>query len=80
MVLIWDYDVKKLKKTGQGRIKILERLINYGPTKENEKISLMLVKKYWNKLNLHPLASRLCELLIWGKYQSSPKSKKSFWI
>jgi hypothetical protein len=79
MVLVWDYDIKELKKTEKGRILLLERLINYGPTKKGEKIKLSKVKKYWDKLNLFTIRRRLLELLIWGKYQSSPKSKKSFW-
>jgi hypothetical protein len=74
---LWDYDYDKLKKTEEGRIKILERMINYGPGKE--KIKLSLVKKYWDKLNLNPKAQRLLELLIWKKPQSSPKNKKLFW-
>lgn len=78
MVYLWDYDIKELKKTEQGRIKILERMINYGPGKE--KIKLSLVKKYWNKLDLYENSRRLLELLIWGKYQYSPKNKKSAWI
>lgn len=78
MVLMWDYDINELKKTEAGRIKILERMINYGPGKE--KIKLAEVKKYWNKLNLLPQAKRLMELLIWGKYRSSAKNKKYFWI
>ena len=36
MALIWDYDINELKKTPQGRLKILERLINYGPTEPGE--------------------------------------------
>jgi hypothetical protein len=78
MVHIWDYDIGELKKTEQGRIKILERMINYGPGKE--KIKLADVKKYWEKLDLFPIRRRLMELLIWGKYKSSPKSRKSFWM
>ena len=78
MVYMWDYDIEELKKTEKGRIFILERMINYGPGKE--KIKLSLVKKYWKKLNLNVLAKKLFELLIWGKYLSSPKNKKSFWI
>ncbi len=55
MVLMWDDDVNELKKTEQGRIKILERMINYGPDASNgEKIKLSLVKKYWDKLDLYP--------------------------
>jgi hypothetical protein len=79
MHYLWDYDKKTLEKTERGRILILERMINYGPGKK-EKIKLALVKKYWNKLDLFTLQKRLFELLIWGKYVSSPKSKKSFWM
>lgn len=78
MVYLWDYDEKELKKTEKGRIFILERMINYGPGKK--KIKLADVKKYWDKLHLFSLRKRLMELLIWGKYQSSQKSKKSFWM
>jgi len=77
MVYLWDYDEKELKKTEKGRIFILERMLNYGPG--GKKIKLSQVKKYWKKLNLSPLASRLFQLLIWGKYRSSPKNKKQFW-
>lgn len=78
MVYLWDYDKKELEKTERGRIFILERMINYGPGKE--KIKLALVKKYWDKLDLFPIRKRLLELLIWGKYKSSPENKKSFWL
>lgn len=76
---LWDYDYDELKKTEQGRIKILERKINYGQG-EGEKINLADVKKYWEKLELNYLARRLFELLIWGKYQSSLKNKKFSWM
>ena len=79
MVLIWDYDIEELKKTESGRLLILERMINYGPG-EGEKINLSEVKKNWDKLNLFTLQKRLLELLIWGKYRSSLKSKRSFWM
>lgn len=46
---LWDYDRKTLEKTEQGRILILERMINYGPGK-GEKINLSQVKKYWDRL------------------------------
>ena len=75
---LWDYDKKELEKTEQGRIFILERMINYGPGKE--KIKLADVKKYWDKLHLFTPQKRLLELLIWGKYISTTKSKKSFWM
>lgn len=42
MVLIWDYDIKELKKTEKGRIKILERMINYGPGKR--KLSFLMLR------------------------------------
>ena len=78
MVYLWDYDEQELEKTEEGRIKILERMINYGPGKK--KIKLSLVKKYWDKLDLYPQAKRLMELLIWGKYITSHESKSSFSI
>jgi len=65
MVHIWDYDSEELKKTESGRIKILERMINYGPG--DEKIKKTDVKKYWDKLHLEPRSRRLLELLIWGR-------------
>ncbi|MEK7521360.1 MAG: hypothetical protein AAB599_00980 [Patescibacteria group bacterium] len=77
-MFLWDYDRKELEKTEQGRILILERMINYGPGEE--KIKLADVKKYWDRLNLWPSRKRLMELLVWGKYISSPKSKSKFWI
>lgn len=64
-MFLWDYDRKKLEKTEQGRLKILERMINYGPG--DEKIKLSEVKKNWDKLQLFPTRKRLFELLIWGK-------------
>lgn len=65
MPLIWDYDINELKKTKSGRLKILERMINYGPTKE-EKISLSEVKKNWKKLDIDSDRRKLLKLLIWG--------------
>lgn len=79
MAFLWDYNKKELEKTEQGRIKLLEREINYGPEK-GKKIKLSEVKKYWDKLDLFLLRKRLLELLIWGKYISKPKSSKSFWM
>lgn len=81
MALIWDYDINELKKTESGRLLILERMINYGPDK-GEKIKLSEVKENWDKLksNLFQSQRLLMELLIWGKYQSSPKSRKLFWV
>lgn len=75
MVILWDYDRKELEKTEAGRIKILERMINYGPGKE--KIKLSLVKKYWDRLELKTSSGRLMELLIWNKIKTkiNPDSK-----
>jgi hypothetical protein len=41
---LWDFDKAELEKTEEGRIFILERMINYGP--DGEKIKLADVKKY----------------------------------
>lgn len=68
MVLVWDYDIKKLKKSKQGRLKILERQINYGVyPSDKEKISLAEVKKNWDKLNIEPARRKLLARLIWEK-------------
>lgn len=77
MAFVWDYDKDQLEKTEEGRLLLLERAVNYGPVK-GEKIKLSQVKEHWKKLNLFPLNKRLFELLIWGKYRSSPRSKKLF--
>ena len=79
MPFIWDYDIKELEKTKSGRLLILERMINYGPS-EGEKIPLKEVKKNWDKLHLFRLQKKLMELLIWGRYSSKTRSNKSFWI
>ena len=75
MQQVWDYDIKELEKTEQGKITILERKINYGPGKE--KIKLEEVRKYWEKLNLFHLQKRLFEILLWGKYNFTQKNKNS---
>lgn len=70
MPFIWDYDIKKLRKTKSGRLLILERMINYGVyPSDKEKIPLKEVKKNWEELKgrLEPLRRRFMELLIWGK-------------
>lgn len=76
---LWDYDYDKLNKTENGRIKILERMINYGPGK-NEKIPLKLVRKYWDKLDMYPRRKLLLELLIWGKNLSLQHTRQNFSI
>ncbi len=68
MVMIWDYDIKKLKKTASGRRLILERMINYGLYLSNkEKLNLSEVKKNWDKLQLDQNRKRFLRFLIWGK-------------
>lgn len=68
MPVIWDYDIKQLKKSKMGQLLILERQINYGIyTSDKEKISIQEVKKNWQNLKLEPKRKRLFELLIWGK-------------
>lgn len=76
MGFLWDYDERELKKTAAGRRFILQRKINYGPGKE--RIRLADVRKNWKRLDLWPSRRRLFELLLWGKYRSSPQSKKNF--
>jgi len=66
MNYLWDYDEKELRKTEGGRIKILERKINYGVGGKN-RIKKAMVKKYWDKLNLLPLQKRLFELILWKR-------------
>lgn len=46
---LWDYNYDELKKTEQGQIKILERMINYGPEageKSNQQRLFYPNKKY----------------------------------
>lgn len=64
-MFLWDYNKKELEKSENGRVLLLERMINYGPGKE--KIKLTEVKKHWDKLHLAPLRKRFLELLIWEK-------------
>ncbi|MFN4212389.1 MAG: hypothetical protein ACK4FL_00250 [Microgenomates group bacterium] len=68
MIYFWDYDVSELKKTKEGRIKILERMINYGVyLKDKEKIPLSQVKKYWERLKIDPGRRNFLKFVIWGK-------------
>lgn len=64
-MFLWDYDKKTLRKSKEGQILLLERLINYGPGVQ--KIKLSEVEKYWNKLKLWPERKRFFELLLWKK-------------
>jgi hypothetical protein len=65
---IWDYNYEDLKKSKRGNVLILERLINYGVyLKDNNKIPLDQVKRYWNELKIEPKRKKLFARLIWGK-------------
>jgi hypothetical protein len=67
MPFIWDYDIKELRKTENGRKLILERLINYGVyPSSKEKISIKEVKKYWNDLEIDSDRRRFLKFIIWG--------------
>lgn len=79
MVLIWDYNKKELKKSKPGRLLMLERMINFGPSRR-EKIKLSDVKKHWSMLNLFAPQRRLLELMIWKKQKPSTESRKSYWM
>lgn len=64
----WDYNKKELEKTEEGKIKILERIINFGVyLKDKEKIPVDEVKKYWNRLKIEPGRKKFLEFIIWGK-------------
>ncbi|OGF99133.1 hypothetical protein A2Y99_02865 [Candidatus Gottesmanbacteria bacterium RBG_13_37_7] len=68
MVMIWDYDIKKLKKSVSGRRLILERMINYGIfLSDKDKLNLRKVKTNWNYLHLDANRKRFLQFLIWGK-------------
>lgn len=68
MVNLWDYDKKELKKTEEGRIKMLERMINFGVyLKDKEKIPMHEVKKYWDRLRLDLGRRNFLKFIIWGK-------------
>lgn len=68
MIKFWDYDLNELKKTKEGRIKILERMINYGVyLDDKEKIPLFQVKKYWDKLKIDSGRRNFLKFIIWGR-------------
>lgn len=68
MINFWDYDVNELKKTKEGKIKILERMINYGVyLDDKEKIPLNQVKRYWRQLKIEPGRRNFLKFVIWGK-------------
>ena len=66
MTLVWDYDVKELKKSKKGRLLLLERQINYG-IDGYEKIDLNEVRKNWDILNIDSKRRKFLSLMIWGK-------------
>ena len=79
MAYLWDYDEKELKKTEYGRIRILERIINYGPTKKGEKIRVFKykAKSRYRKNRGHRQSHTILMVTALGdkKVQESPKPK-----
>jgi len=68
MTNLWDYDLKELKKTKEGRIKILERLINFGVyLSDKKKLPVKEIKKYWSKLKIDPGRKNFLKFIIWKK-------------
>jgi len=68
MVFVWDYDIKKLKKSKRGRLLLLERQINGGVyLSDRGKVPLNEVKKNWDKLQIDPAKRRLLKTIIWEK-------------
>ena len=68
MSFLWDYDEKELKKTRQGRIFLLERMINYGVfLRDKIKPRRRDIKKYWKKLSLEPSRRNFLRFVLWGK-------------
>jgi len=65
---MWDYDENKLKKIESGRVKILERLINFGVyLKNKEKLPITDIKKYWSVLKIDPDKKKFLKFIIWAK-------------
>ena len=64
MQSLWDYDEKELQKTEEGRIFMLERMINYGVYLNGPKIKSGELMKYWYKLQIDPDRHHLLELIL----------------
>lgn len=65
---VWDYNPEELEKTKEGRLKLLERLINYGVYPSDKvKLPINEIKKYWTKLKIDKDRRRFLKLIIWGK-------------
>jgi hypothetical protein len=68
MTHLWDYDQKKLKKSKEGKIKILERMINFGIyLSDKKKLPIKLIKKYWLKLKIDHGRRRFLKFILWKK-------------
>jgi len=68
MTHLWDYDQKKLEKSKEGKIKIIERMINFGiyPS-DKKKLPVKLIKKYWSKLKIDPSRRKFLNFILWEK-------------
>ena len=68
----WSVDEKHLKKYPEKyKIWKLEQMINWGLG--GEKISEVLLRRYWHKLFLDPVKKKYLSFLLW---QLSSKKKK----
>lgn len=62
----WSIDTIALKKNSKKyAIWKLEQLINYGL--DGEKLSIKLLKKYWNNLHIDLKRRKVLTLWLWGK-------------
>jgi hypothetical protein len=61
----WNTDTTELKKDKKKyTIWKLEQMVNFGLGKE--KISKILLQRYWNELNLDPKRKKFLELILNG--------------
>jgi len=68
MTHLWDYDQKKLEKSKEGKIKIVERMINFGIyLSDKKKLPVKLIKKYWSKLKIDPSRRKFLNFILWEK-------------
>ena len=63
----WSTNTTGLKKdSDKYNIFILEQMINFGLN--DKKLSLFLLKKYWNKLDIDPNKKSYLEKIVWSQY------------
>jgi hypothetical protein len=60
----WSTDTTRLKKNPQEYERfVLEQKINFGLN--NQKLSLKLLKKYWDKLKIDPSKKTYLNKIVW---------------